>query len=304
MKPLFHKKQITNIIGTDILVDVFDFPDGCYQQFEAACGNGIIATYYQKETRIYRNFDTLESTKIEAIHDIQYPGATSYIRQAAVRGYTDTQHSIFLGDDDIWMVLCPHVYIKRIGTDTAFTATAVPDNTITCAYTTDNPITDPSAPNSYHPFITSAILYTSTWKGKQCTFYLTQQNVDDHNQRLMFLADADADITIHGNIKVFGSQTYYVDTPSGYAKRMTIQDNDALQYLDLQYIPADFALTLGSAPALNGISLHDNLTQDTAQTLADFISASTQYGYVYSTLSEYYEALVDAIDNSPYWNWG
>ena len=301
MKPLIHKKQITNIIGTDILVDVFDFPDGCYQQFEAACGNGIIATYYQKETRIYRNFDTLQSSTTETIRDIKYPGATSYIRQAAVRGYTDTQHSIFLGDDDIWMVLCLHVYIKRIGTDTAFTATAVPDNTITCAYTIDNPITDPAAPNSYHPFITSAILYESTWRGKHCTFYLTQQDVDNHNQRQMLLADADTDITIHGNIKVFGSQLY---DNAGSARRIGIQNNDVLQYLDLYTLPADFALTLGSAPALNGISLHDDLTQDTAQTLADFISASTQYGYVYSTLSEYYEALVDAVDNSPYWNWG
>lgn len=295
-------KNTLNAIGSNTSVTAFAFPENAYIQYEATTSGGGIRVQYVKTYRRYNNFDTLVYEAQKQFSDFSN-GAASF-RQAAIRHYTNTQESIFCGENDVWMETIDVVYIKSTRA-TSFAPTQAPDNAMTFAFTNDNPVLNSGgADYSHQPFFAeSAIKYTSTWKGNACTFYLSKRDIENTAYtQLYLLADANTDISVlGGSIHTFACDSELDGEDMGYATKLHAGNNEALQFISLYDAAAGFDLQLQITPNVNEVQLHAALPQASAQALADMITASTIFGKVIGYCGDYSYLVNDAIDENPNW---
>ena len=310
MKPLFHKKQATNLIG----MKSADFLTGDYRPYTISCTDGTAQIIGMQLAWVVRNFAKIDQgvgykPKTTIVTQTLNQGDTFTFRQMAIRAYVDG-HGMVLGDNDYYEQFMAKLYIRSKKGAVTFTPDSISDTYGTVALTSavDNPTIDCAPPDySYYPPIVAPVLIESQWKHGACKFYMTQAELEHASYtKMLLLAFKDSTIKIHGGTKTL--QTEYIDADGNslYASDMSIEDNELLQAITVPGMTAPKNLLMRNTPNVKYIAMGTpppDLSEQSAQSIADVIAASTEFGTYVGSAGVNQEIITEAIDNNPYWSW-
>lgn len=268
-------------------IKTFQFPDGAYDQYESVCENGSMAVYYTQVRDLYRNIDEHISTERKAVSEYYFSGDTCYVRQSCLRD----EHIESRSQKDVEKITIPIVYYKQVGSVTPFVQSAVSTNKIECTIPAANPILDKYGSYLLYPLIDGAIRIETTWQGKPAIFYLNKHDVDFHSWRIFTLADADAPITIYGNVKSF---MLYNEESGSFASRLSVTNNTAFRAISIGWQGESVStdLTLQYVPNLCEIDLSGTIARPLAQVVADAITASEIEGDLFRHTGNLYSYII------------
>lgn len=311
MKPLFHKKQATNLIG----MKSADFLTGDYRPFTVSCTDGTAQIIGTQLAWVVRDFTKIEQTAVgykpkkTIVTRTLNQGDTFTLRQMAIRAYADG-HGMVLGDNDYYEQFMAKLYIRSKKGAVTFTPDAIPDTYGTVAFASgvNNPAIDCAPPDySYYPPIVAPVLIESQWKHGACKFYITQAELERASYTKMFiLAFRDSEIKIHGGAKTLQTEYIDVDGNGHYVSDMRITGNELLQSINVPGMTAPKNLLMRNTPNVKYISMgtpSPDLSEQSAQSIADVITASTEFGTYIGSAGVNQEIITEAIDNNPYWSW-
>ena len=136
---------------------------------------------------------------------------------------------------------------------------------------------------------------------------MTKDELEDAGyQQILFLANKNTEIKIHGGVKTITTQ--YGDTADEMnwysVSKMQISDNEILQAVQVFGMTEPKDLLFDNTPKINKIIVQPptpNLSEQSAQSIADMITASTISGTFVGSAGTYQPIINEAIENSPYW---
>ena len=304
-----RKTNIVNTLGVQTAAI-----NGDYREFTVSCNDGTARIIYCQCEWVYLNFTKIATATgykpKKTLGEITLQaGNTTSFRQMAIRQYSD-RHGMVLSANDYYERIYPKMYIRGKKNAVQFTPTAVPDTYGTIAFNTevDNPTLDCAAPDySYYPVVIAPVLIETQWKRGACKFYMTKDELEDAGyQQIAFLANKNTEIKIHGGVKTITTQ--YGDTADEMnwysVSKMQISDNEILQAVQVTGMTEPKDLLFDNTPKINKIIVQPptpNLSEQSAQSIADMITASTISGTFVGSAGTYQPIINEAIENSPYW---